>query len=245
MKPTLAIFLTAAYASFVPTFSNEDVQQIICNSELDSTLLHDTKKVYYCVDNQHMVFHSSSLNTLGPDAKNPLATEIEIKDLNKMWVEVETNNFTINMDGGIPLTNCLSLEHGQTGVISGTFGDSFATSASLDLNYALINAGAFQLNWNIAGGVGASLSTSAEYSCNGKSGQTVQLTVVPAYYRFRDAEFRFLYLTKKKQKEIIKYERWQLSPDTQVLASAPMLKCVTDKLLLRCDSAIANPWLPF
>lgn len=238
------LLITTTLASIVPPFSSEDVTRIKCRKGVDSALLRDPRKVYFCLDNQHMIFHSSSLDTLGAHAHDPLAKEDKIKDLSKKWVEIETNDFTISQDGGMPLTSCLSLENGQTGAISGMFSDSFGTSAKLDLNYALVNYFLLQAGSSFSASLDTSFTMSAEYSCNGKAGQTVQLTMVPSFYRFCEGKYRFLYLSKKNKKDIVVHEDWQLIPDTQVVASAPMLKCVTDPSLLRCDSRISNPWLP-
>lgn len=236
------LLITTTFASIVPP--KEDVKKIQCRKGIDSALLRDPKKVYFCLDNQHMIFHSSTLDTLGTKTHNPLAKEDTIKDLSKKWVEVETNNFTISQDGGMPLTSCLSLENGQTGAISGIFSDSFGTSAKLDLSWALTSYLVIQTGFSFSASFDTSFTVSAEYSCNGKAGQTVQLTMVPSFYRFRESKYRFLYPSKKNKKDIVDYEDWQLIPDTQVVASAPMLKCVTDPSFLRCDSRISNPWLP-
>lgn len=187
-----------------------------------------------------MIFHSSSLNTLGPDRHNPLTVEDEIEDLKKKWVEVEANDFTVDTEGSIPFSNCLSIDHGSNGTISATFSDTLGAAASLDLEFALINAGIANLNWAFSGSAGGTFATSAEYACSGL-GQTIQITAVPSYYRFREARFRYLYLGASKPTNVI-YEDWQRIPETQVLASSPMLKCITDPELLRCDSRVASSW---
>jgi len=235
-----ALILPGVSADFVPPFGNDNVQQIKCNRGIQRHLLENTTAVYFCKDNMHMIFHSTSLNTLGPNRHNPFASNEDENDMSKKWLEVETNKFSVQSDGGIPFTSCLSLENGGNGAISATFGDTLGTAASLDLDFALVNAGLASLHWGLVGSVGGTFATSAEYACGGKAGQTVQLTVVPAYYRFREAKFRYLQMGNSKTKPVI-YNDWEYIPETQVLASSPMMKCVTSPELLRCDSSVVMP----
>lgn len=236
----LLLSLMIAKASYVPLIPQEKIHHITCNEGISHKLLQNTKDVYFCTDNQHMIYHSSSLNTLSPGAEDPFVHYED--DFSDKWVEIETNKYTMEASGGIPFTDCLSIEHGDSGAVSGIFTDIIGGGASLDLNWAIVNVLVAQINLSVGASVGATYIASAEYSCSGTNGQTVQLTVVPSYYRFREGKFRFLYPSKNWRDNQVVYEEWQNIPDTQVLVSAPMLKCVTDPDLLRCDSALRTPW---
>lgn len=221
-------FLTFVSAAFVPTFSKDNIVETFCN-DISQPMLLNTSAVYLCKENLHMLFHVSKLNTL-----NLSHTELAgfaIPRRKNVWVEVNANEYTTVSDGGIPYTGCLSLENGDDGALSGTISDTFGVTASLSLLYALATIVVATININLAGSVGGSYSVSAEYKCLAKAGETVQLTIVPSYYRFREAQFRYLIPNKKR----IAYGNWEYIPDTQVLSSAPMFKCVTDPELLQCD----------
>lgn len=233
--------LCVVSAAFVSPFKDEEIQQISCSNGIERLVLKNTTAIYLCTDNKHMIFHSSRLDILGTSRHKPLIVQKEAKSPKKRWVEVETNDFTVDSDGGIPFTNCLSLENGSNGTLSASFSDTFGVATSLDLDLALFNAGFASLNWAFSSNTGGTFTTSAEYGCSGQTGQTIQIAIVPSYYRFSEAKFRLIYLGEGKTKNVI-YEDWQNIPDTKVLASSAMLRCTKDPQLLKCDSGIASSW---
>lgn len=238
LPPKYVLTLCVVSAAFVSPFKEEEIQHVNCSNGIERLFLKNTTAIYFCTDNKHMIFHSSRLDILGTSL--PLIVENE-KSQKKRWVEVETNDFTVESDGGIPFTNCLSLEKGGNGTLSASFSDNLGVATSLDLDLALFNAGFASLNWAFSGNTGGTLTASTEYACSGQAGQTIQITVVPSYYRFSEAKFRYIYLGEGKTRNVI-YEDWQNIPDTKLLASSPMLRCTNDPELLRCDSGIASSW---
>lgn len=241
MKFWLLLLLSPVLAGFVPTFSRENIVEITCKDNIPPSMLLNESTVFFCTNNHHMIYHSSKLDTLMASNKAVSFYETPSKYSNS-WVEVETNKYAeVTQDGGIPYTGCLSLENGDEGALSGTVSDSFGVAASLDFGYALINAAVATINLGLSGSLGLSQTISTEFYCRGKAGQTVQLTIVPAYYKFREGKYRFLTLEPKKKLRV-EHGGWDDIPDTQVLAGTPMIKCVTDPELLQChwDSGLIN-----
>lgn len=236
-----ALLFAAVVCAYTPPFSEEDIYPITCSDGIEPRLLKDTKKVYFCTDNDHMIFHSSALDTRPNNTHNPFNREDPIPHWDKKWIEIETNDYTMIADGGIPYTTCLSFEDGYSGTVAASLADGLSGSFAFDFGFALISAVVFGANTNVNVRSGLLYSLSAEYGCAAESGQTVQLMVVPSFYRFREGKYRILYLGGRMKPKVI-YDDWQDIPDTQTVGYSQLLKCVTDPQLMRCDSVMANPW---
>lgn len=237
--PTIArwilTFLTFTMAWARLSF--DDIKEINCQN-LTTSNLKDTKLVYRCMDNGHMVYHVSKLNTLTPEEeKFPVSRRHAWR--RNVWIEVQADEYHEEEENlGIPYTGCLSVEYGETAVLKGKISDSIGANADVDLNYAFLNAAVVRESLGLTGNVGGSISLSAEYACSANKGLTVQVVVMPLYYLFENAAYREVSLSGMRFRRFIKYGPWKVIPALKAIASAKAIKCVTKPELLQCDGNI-------
>lgn len=206
----------------------EVVKRIQCESNPKLELLLTGTSTYYCTDTETLLYHSSRF-------KRSLTDEFlldgKLNPLVYDWIEISVTDHQVVLEIGIfPFTSSLYLENGSNGAMQATISDTYGLGGSLDLKAALINAAVAKLTSDIKGSVGGLLTSTAEFTCSGQEGETVQLQLIRKNHIFQNSRWRKLSANFGSRAPHIHYGKWNIIPSMKALASSPIVRCVI------CDS---------
>lgn len=235
MRLSMIILWAAVGRSLLTDLLLDGMKTINCKKDLDPDELSDKSSYYHCRDTGNVIYHSTRLRTPSKLEEAFLSDQYDISSDD--WIEVSISKHQIlNETRGVPYTGCLTFENATGGGLQASVSDTYGLGSSINLKFALLNAVVGKLSTSIGGGLGGSLTSTAEYFCRGSPGETLQLQLIQNYHIFRNSRWRKLTTKASFRSKQVLRGKWYVVPMLRAAVSSPTIKCVSDPTLLQCGS---------
>lgn len=206
---------------------------------LDAKLFRNTDNIFVLQGSNSIVMHTNKLNTAARVAGHAFSA-----DENDEWVEFEDGDPQTTLGTRVPVTACLDSQHGDGGLLAGSFSKKYGKTSTLDLPYGFDLGSRLTPTLDYKMDIATTLTITASYQCTVPANSTGRIFVQPYFTHIANGRYRKL---RAKEGRSLRYpirKQMRFEPDEWITAETillvsldtkPIITCVTDPDYLDCN----------